>query len=192
VALRCSAGWGFPCEVNELSVISLRAMAPADLQLIAKWLLEPHVARWYLAGSGLEREIQDLRRCISGVEPTHALMVLEDGRPIGWCQWYLCGDYPEHAAAVDAAAGNVGIDYAIGDRARVGRGVGTTLIAVLVAQVRQEHPAAGVLADPEVTNVASRRVLEKNGFTLLKEASIPTEPAGPVAIYRLETAGEGL
>jgi aminoglycoside 6'-N-acetyltransferase len=160
-------------------------MAAADLELVAKWLVEPHVARWYLAGSTLEREIEDLYRCISAEEPTHALTVLEDEEAIGWCQWYLCGDYPDHAAAVDAAPGDVGIDYAIGDPTRIGRGVGTRLLAVLVEHVRREYPAAGVVADPEATNVASRRALEKNGFTLLKEGPIPTEAATVMAIYRL-------
>ncbi len=188
VARRCSRV-GLRAPLIERSLVSLRAMAPADLKLIAKWLAEPHVARWYLVGSMLEREIEDLRRCISAEEPTHALIVLEDEDAIGWCQWYLCADYPDHAAAVAAAPGDVGIDYAIGDSTRVGRGVGTTLLAVLVDHVRHEHPAAGVVADPDATNVASRRALEKNGFTLLKEGPIPTEPADAMAIYRLAPPG---
>src|SRR5579884_669015 len=94
--------------VPERRSVSLRAMALPDLQLIAGWLGQPHVARWYLAGSTVERELGDLRRCITGEEPTRALMVLEVGRAIGWCQWYLCRHYPDHAAAVGAAPGDIG------------------------------------------------------------------------------------
>lgn len=161
-------------------------MRPDDLELVRNWLGMPHVARWYLAGSTLEHELDELRQCIAGEQPTHALVVLEHGRPIGWCQWYLCSDYPDYAADVGAGPGDVGIDYAIGDPARTGKGVGTSLIAALIAHVRQRHPAAGLIADPEATNLASRRVLEKNGFELVREGSVPSEPTtAPMAIYRL-------
>lgn len=158
-----------------------------DLELVRKWLVEPRVATWYLTGSTVEKELDDLRRCIAGDEPTHPLLVLERGRPIGWCQWYLCSHYPDHEAAVGAEGGDVGIDYAIGDPTRIGQGVGTALIAALVAHIRHEYPAAGVTADPEATNVASRRVLEKNGFGLLREGQVESEHSDAVmAIYRLE------
>lgn len=167
--------------------LALRAMGSRDLDLVSRWLGEPHVARWYLTGSTVEQEVDDLRRCVAGVEQTRALLVLERSRPIGWCQWYLCSDYPDHAAAVGASQGDVGIDYAIGDPARTGQGVGTALIAALVAHVRQRHPGAGVIADPEAENLSSRRVLEKNGFCLLREGPVESEPTNAVmAVYRLD------
>lgn len=157
-----------------------------DLELVGRWLVEPHVARWYLACSSVEEEIDDLRKCVDGEECTQALVVLERGRPIGWCQWYLCSDYPDHGAAVGAEPGDIGIDYAIGDRALFGTGAGTALIATLVEHVRLRHPAAGVIADPGATNLASRRVLEKNGFRLLREGPVESEPGDEaMAIYRL-------
>jgi aminoglycoside 6'-N-acetyltransferase len=83
----------------------------------------------------------------------------------------------------------VGIDYAIGDRGRRGGGFGTELIAELVAEVRRNHPAAAIFADPEAANRASRRVLEKNGFRLLAERPLASEPTDAVmAIYRLEAS----
>lgn len=170
--------------------LALRAMRSSDLESVRQWLAEPHVARWYLTESTLEEEIDDLSRCIAGLERTHALIVLEGGRPIGWCQWYLCSDYPDHETAVGAGPGDVGIDYAIGDRARTGRGVGTALIAALVAHIRDRHPGAGVITDPEATNLASRRVLEKNGFRLLREGPVESERSDAVmAVYRLAPPG---
>jgi GNAT superfamily N-acetyltransferase len=161
-------------------------MAAADLDLVRSWLSEPGVAQWYLTGSSVEDEVGDLRRCIDGDEPTEALIVTtEESRPIGWCQWYLCRDYPEHAAGIGAPPEDVGIDYAIGDPTRRGHGEGTELIAALVTYVRQRHPNAGVIADPEASNGASRRVLEKNLFQLLAERPVASEPTqAPMAIYR--------
>jgi aminoglycoside 6'-N-acetyltransferase len=161
-------------------------MRPDDLALVTRWLSAPHVARWYLAGSSVEEESEDLRRSVAGEQAVHALMVAEGEVPVGWCQWYLCGDDPGWAAQIGAAPGDVGIDYAVGDPSRVGRGVGTALIAELVRLVRAHHPRAAVMADPDERNVASRRVLEKNGFDLVAVKAIPSEPTDdPMAIYRL-------
>ena len=84
-------------EVENPPVVTLREMSSSDLARVEGWLREPHVARWYLAGSTIEEEVEDLRLAIAGDEPTQVLVVLERGRAIGWCQWYFCRDYPEHA-----------------------------------------------------------------------------------------------
>jgi aminoglycoside 6'-N-acetyltransferase len=85
-----------------------------------------------------------------------------------------------------AEPGDVGIDYAIGDPARVGVGVGTELIATLVRLVRAAYLGCGVMADPEEANTASRRVLEKNGFELVEVKTMDSEPSDdPMATYRL-------
>ena len=161
-------------------------MRADDLPLVTWWLSAPHVARWYLAGSSVEEEADDLRRSVAGEQAVHPLMVAEGEVLVGWCQWYLCGDDPAWAAEIGAGAADVGIDYAVGDASRVGRGVGTALIAELVRLVRARHPRVAVMADPNEQNVASRRVLEKNGFELVAVKAITSEPTDdPMAIYRL-------
>lgn len=170
-------------------MVSLRPLRRDDLALVARWLAEPHVARWYLAGSTLERELADVRASVEGEQAVHVLLVLDDDVPVGWCQWYLCADDPEWAAEVGASAGDVGIDYAIGEPAAVARGAGTQLVAALVGTARAAQPGCGVVADPEAGNVASRRVLEKNGFDLMAVTSMAAEPTDDLmAIYRLPGA----
>jgi RimJ/RimL family protein N-acetyltransferase len=67
----------------------------------------------------------------------------------------------------------------------VGHGLGTALIAALVDHVRIRYPHAGVVADPEASNSASRRVLEKNGFGLVDVRIVASDAvAEPMAIYR--------
>lgn len=166
--------------------LRLRAMSAEDLAQVERWMVEAHVARWYVAGSSVEVELDDLRRSVTREQPVEVLLVTEGDRPIGWCQWYRCDDDPEWAADVEAVPGDVGIDYAIGDPAAVGRGVGTALIGALVDHVRRRHPVAGVIADPEAANAASRRVLEKNGFELVGIRLLPSESTqDPMAVYRL-------
>jgi RimJ/RimL family protein N-acetyltransferase len=87
----------------------------------------------------------------------------------------------------------IGIDYAIGNSAWTGRGVGTLLVAALVAETRGHHPGAGILTAADATNTASRRVLEKNGFHLVAVRPVATEPSdAPMAIYRLPAAAAHL
>jgi aminoglycoside 6'-N-acetyltransferase len=167
-------------------VVSLRPLRLDDLARVERWLGEPHVARWYLAGSSLERELTDVRAGVLDGQAVHLLLVLEDETPIGWSQWYPCSEDPEWAAEVGAAPGDVGVDYAIGELSAVGRGVGTELVAALVRLVRNARPGCGVVSDPELANVASRRVLEKNGFELVAVKPLASEPTDDLmAIYRL-------
>ncbi len=169
-------------------MIALSPLTDGDLPRVAAWLQLPHVARWWLADTTAEEEIGKYRQRI-GAESDPAtrmlLVSLHDG-PVGWCQWYRWADYPAEAAAMEASDGEAGIDYAIGDPARIGHGTGTMLVAALVAEVRRHHPGAGIMAGPDAANVASRRVLEKNGFHLVAERPVVTEPSDrPIAIYRL-------
>lgn len=166
-------------------------MTQADLPAVEAWLRLPHVARWWTPDTTAEAEIDEYReRVHRDTNPaTHMLMVTLDSIPIGWCQWYRWADYPADAEAIGARGGEIGIDYAIGDPAQVGRGVGTRLIAALTTEVRRHHPGAGILTDPDATNLASRRVLEKNGFHLVVVRPVATEASdAPMAIYRLPSA----
>ncbi|MGN6681548.1 MAG: GNAT family N-acetyltransferase [Streptosporangiaceae bacterium] len=143
--------------------ISLRPMTEEDLPRIAAWLRLPHVARWWTPDTTAEAELAKYRLRIGpdGLKDTIMLTVLQDGMPIGWCQWYRWADYPDDEAAIGARAGEAGMDYAIGDPSWSGRGTGTELIAVLVSEIRRQHPGAGMLVGPDAANTASRRVGEK-------------------------------
>jgi aminoglycoside 6'-N-acetyltransferase len=178
-------------------VIELRPMQADDLVDLERWLGEPHVARWWRHTTPAE-EFQKLSARVAGTrDPAiRMLTILERGSGaagavarIGWCQWYPCGALPPGPAALGARAGDCGIDYAIGEPAAIGRGLGIQLIAALVAEIRRHHPGAGVIADPDAANLASRRVLERNGFSLVALRAIAGERQDlPVAVYRLDGA----
>jgi Acetyltransferase (GNAT) domain len=65
------------------------------------------------------------------------MTVILDSTPTGWCQWYRWADCAADAEAIGARDREIGIDYAIGDPAQVGRGVGTMLIATLTTKTRR-------------------------------------------------------
>jgi RimJ/RimL family protein N-acetyltransferase len=176
-------------------VIELRALVAGDLSFVAAWLRQPHVARWWLAGTTAEAELEEIAAWVAepAASATRLLTIVEPSGAhpeiaarIGWCQWYPYDAYPAEAESIGARAGDCGIDYAIGDPAAIGRGFGTEMIASLVEEVRQHNPGCGVIAGPDARNVASRRVLERNGFSLISVRAVASEPTDdPVAIYRL-------
>ncbi len=170
-------------------LLTIRDMTVEDLPAVDGWLREPHVARWWTPETTAERELENFRACIEGAPKAETKMctITQGGRPIGWGQWYCWGDYPAEAAAAGSQDGDVGADYAIGDPNLVGHGLGTAMIAALVAEVRRHHPDAGMVVAPEAANAASRRVLEKNGFQLVGIRPLATELHNrPLAVYRLD------
>lgn len=167
-------------------MVALRPMTEADLPTVGGWLAEPHVARWWTPGTTAEAQLDKYRERITAGGATTMLMGSDQGRPVGWGQWYRWADYPAAAQAMQARDGEAGIDYAIGDPTAVGHGLGTALVAALVQEVRRCTGQVGLLAAPDATNTASRRVLEKNGFHLVSVRPVATEPSQtPMAIYRL-------
>ena len=162
----------------------LRALEADDLPTIALFLAQPYVARWWLERETIDEVIAKYKRRVEGQEPTtHMLAVVCSDRMIGWCQWYLLSDYPEHSAEIGAQPEDAGIDYAIGVPSLLGRGIGSRLVRALVAEVRRAHPSACVLVDPDSRNAASRRALERCGFRLADERM--GREGRVVAVYRL-------
>lgn len=170
-------------------------MRVEDLACVARWLAEPHVARWWLPDTTAEVELAKLHSRIAGKcdQATKTLTIIERlggstaaASPVGWCQWYPYDYYPIETEALGADRSDCGIDYAIGEPTAIGRGLGTELIGALVNEVRQHRPGCGILADPDARNTASRRVLERNGFSLLAVRPVASELSdNPMAIYRL-------
>lgn len=161
-------------------------MESSDLALVEKWLREPHVARWWTRDTTAEAELTKYQARIEQPSRTTMVMAVSQRECIGWCQWYRWDDYPNEAEAMDALPAEVGLDYAIGKVSAVSRGLGTSLVAALVDDVRMRLGDVGFLVGPDARNAASRRVLEKNEFRLVGVRTVATEPSeDPIAIYRL-------
>jgi len=74
--------------------LSWRPLIAGDLPMLADWLGEPQVARWWNQESTLEAVERDFGASTRGEEPGEDLLVLLDGRPIGLLQRSVICDYP--------------------------------------------------------------------------------------------------
>lgn len=157
-------------------MIGFRPLNRLDFPLLQRWLSAPHVdAFWHdrLDLAGVEEKYGPR---VNGAEPTHVFVIEHEGRPIGWIQWYLWSDYPEHARYLHAEPSTAGIDLAIGELAMTGLGLGPVTIREFLEQIVFSDPSVtAVVTDPEENNPRSLRAFEKAGFTITNRVQLPGE-----------------
>ena len=150
-----------------------------DLELVQRWLLEPHVERWWNDGSKNpypDAEIADYRDAILGNDPTYRYVAHIDGRPIGILQHYRIADDPEYAEALALGEDAVGVDLFIGEAELLGRGHGPAMLRQFLREVAFPfHGLDACVIGPSVKNRAAIRAYEKLGFRPLREVHIDGE-----------------
>ena len=171
--------------MTEVPAVELRPLQRADFPLLARWLGEPLVARWWNHETTPEAVERDFGPCVDGTEPTDVYLGLADGRPIGLVQVYALSSYAEDveelAAVCDIPPGALSIDYLVGEPSARGRGLGAGLIAAAVARGFADHPdARHVLVPVALGNEASWRALRRAGATWYAEGELtPDNPVDP-------------
>jgi aminoglycoside 6'-N-acetyltransferase len=157
--------------------LAVRPMTGGDLGDVVRWVSVPHVAKWWDDRRSPEQVAAQYGPALRGEEPTRLWILEVNGRSVGFCQDYRIADYPDYAL-LTAKPDAVGFDYAIGDPAWVGKGIGTALLWTYLRDlVAPAYPGVSTLfAAPDHRNIASLRVLAKLGFT---EGVWFDEPADP-------------
>lgn len=176
-----------------MTTVTLRPMRRSDLPLLARWLAQPHVERWW---SGEPQDLEAVEAkygpCIDGEDPTELFVVEEAGRPVGMIQRYRIADHPEWASVlvgIVAPEEAAGIDYLIGEPDTLGRGVGTAAIAAAVPEVFAAYGVTAIVASVQQANRPSWRALERCGFVRAWAGDLDSpdpSDAGPAFIYLLD------
>ncbi|MGW5053843.1 GNAT family N-acetyltransferase [Actinokineospora sp. NPDC004072] len=164
-------------------MITWRRVAPADFPLLARWLAQPHVHRWWYHEFTPEAVERDFGPATRGEEPGEDWLVSVDGTPVALFQRCRVADYAEDfdqlAAVVPTPVETVTLDYLIGDPELTGKGLGTRLIRWAVERTWADFPQAPVIIIPiAAANRASWRALEKAGATRI--ATVELEPENPI------------
>jgi aminoglycoside 6'-N-acetyltransferase len=140
------------------SHLTFRLVEELDLPTLDRWLLAPHVARWYPDADyieDLEDQLDDDRIVMN--------LVLLNGQPFAFVQDYEIHAWQNHPLSF-LPYGSRGLDTFVGDEALVGTGLGSAYLrlrgdALFAAAV----PALGI--DPAEQNYAAQRAFEKAGYS---------------------------
>jgi aminoglycoside 6'-N-acetyltransferase len=164
-----------------------------DLPLVRRWLLEPHVRRWWDDGVHVpypDAVIESYRSAIRGEDPSYHYIAYIDGRPAGMFQHYRVADHPEYAEALALDEDAIGVDLFIGEPDLIGKGHGPNMLRDFL-RVAFTHPWDNQISvcviGPSLTNVSAIRAYEKAGFRFLRDVSVPGEPE-PEHLMRLTRA----
>ena len=141
--------------------LNFRPLADKDIELVRHWLCQEHIRPWYDAPEEWLREIRGREGEFFFI---HHLIVCEKGRSIGFCQYYRCQESGEPEYRTFWRMKSHSIDYLIGERDYLGRGLGKALVSSLVHLVFSQTDAGVIVVQPERDNDASRATLIACGF----------------------------
>ena len=149
-------------------------MREEDLALARRWLLEPHVRRWWNDDPEEhdypEGTLAEWRKAIRGEDPTDMFVIALDGRPIGMLQSYRVQDYPDYVEEVgELAEIALSLDLFIADPELIGKGHGPALIRAFLAEAFDRYGVSYAVIGPSRANVPAIRAYEKAGFRYLRD-----------------------
>lgn len=154
-------------------------LCESDLTLLARWLKEPHVKRWWDDGEiTLETVKADygpeegITRYVLSIGDEEA----EPFRPCGFFQHYKMPDE------------EMGIDLFIGEPELVNRGIGTVAVKAFCAMIFEKFGPSSIFLDPHPENSSAIRCYQKAGFVREGEGlSAEGEPAVFMRLFPEET-----
>jgi len=131
--------------------------------LVASWLRQPHVSRWW---GDPEKVAQELSLPPSGGGEA---LIATDGVPVGYVRWQVPARKELDAAGLHEVPDDVvDIDIAIGEVDHLGHGIGSRALAMLRERLVKDGAVMVMLAT-SVDNTRAVRAYEKAGFSRRRE-----------------------
>lgn len=177
--------------MSERSDPTFDPLVTSDLPLVARWLVQPHVQRWWhTVGTAADLREKYAAR-IRGADPTEVFLIVVDAHPIGLIQRYRIANHSSWDRAVAGTGielkASAGIDYLIGEPKSLRKGLGKAAIRGFTDRLFDEYREVDVvIAAPQVANVASCRALAGAGYCLRWVGRLESEDpsdAGQAALY---------
>lgn len=167
-----------------MSEIEFAALTRADFPIVARWLADPDVHRWWNHDSDAAALERDFGPTVDGREPNEDLIASLAGTPIGLVQRSRVNAYPDNRRDFGVVVGDVAdtaytLDYLVGDGADRGRGLGTAMIAAATTDTFHTYPdATSILISVVGANRRSWRACERAGYRIVGSAEL--EPDNPI------------
>lgn len=151
--------------------ITFKPLQETDLNLLCRWLDQPHVKEWWNDGLTYEEIKHKYRKRIGDTMVAPFIAYLNDV-PIGFIQYYHAnkvsdGWWPE------AVEGTVGIDQLIGEVDYINRGIGTQMICAFTKMLLNNNAIKKIITDVDPKNMRAVRCYEKAGFHFVKKLMPP-------------------
>lgn len=144
--------------------VTLQPFQPSHLALLAAWLKEPHVARWY------PRPEDDLARAMNPPAGGSHAIVAWGTAEVGYIRWQHVDRHVLDALGLhEVPANSVDIDILLGREGAVGKGLGPAALAALAAELRQDADVPLLGLTTSVENARAHRAFEKAGFHIARQ-----------------------
>lgn len=158
---------------NDEYKIILHPLSDDHLPYLYRWNSDPEVLYW-TEGDDVAAYPPEIVHKIYGGMPQNTLYfaIEVNGEMIGEC-WLQKMNLPNVRAMYADGTDVRRIDMSIGEKAYWGKGIGTLFIGMLVKYAFKSEHVDVLHCFSEDYNIRSKRVWEKNGFTLALMEEIP-------------------
>lgn len=167
---------------NKVESIQFKQLVEEDLELMYSWFKEPIINQMYARGQSWS--LDDIRQKylprILGYEKVPSFIILEEGQPIGFIQYYCFVDFLAEGIIDNdnslfdkySSKNTAGIDLFIADSLNRGIGLGSNIINRFIATYLQKFQC--IVVDPDKNNLKAIRCYEKSGFVKSTFSKHPT------------------
>ena len=174
--------------------LSFHRLSRDDFPLLAGWLAQPHVKRWWNHDNSPDAIEADFGATVDRIDRADIYIVSSGGRPFGLVQWYLFSDNPgyldELAPLLQVPGEALSMDYFVGEPRMLRQGWGAAMLRASLETIWRDYPAAPFVVVPvSAANEASWRVLERAGLKRVAEGALaPDNPIDGSAhfVYRVD------
>ena len=168
---------------NEEYKIALRPLSDEHLPYLYKWNSDSEVLYWTEGEDVASYPPEVVHQIYGGISQDNFCFAVEvNGEIIGSC-WLQKMNLPDVRAMYPDETDVRRIDMSIGEKSYWGKGIGTLFIGMLVDFAFSTEKVDVLHCFSEDYNVRSKRVWEKNGFTLILTEEIPQPHKGKLQYH---------
>ena len=143
--------------------VTLQPFTKAHLKLLAAWLKQPHVARWFPTPE------EDLAWAMNLPAGGSQAIIASGAAEVGYLRWQRVDrDTLDSFGLQEIPANSVDADILLGERGSVGNGVGPLPLIALAHKIREEGEVPVIGLTTELENTRAHRAFERAGFRITR------------------------